>query len=233
MPTRPVGKNRETTNWDNWHMTVHKKYGFAGGKAVGGIVAILMSAGIAFPVTAAKAEPPVWGQSLGGSVRSGPSTRSVRIGSLPEGRRLRIIRNAGARFGGYDWFVIRYRGRIAYQWGGIMCSNRSIRGILETCAASRRAGRGSGAGTGNTGTAVRSTGRSYGGHLRAGTSRTARSLGILREGDKVFIIRDTGARWNNYNWFQIRWRGRVGYQWGGILCADTEITNIYKICGSR
>lgn len=34
---------------------------------------------------------------------------------------------------GYDWFKIEFHGRIGYQWGGIMCSDQAISGILEQC----------------------------------------------------------------------------------------------------
>ena len=197
------------------------------------IAGILAIAGVSIFPVATFAEPPVRGLSLGGVVRDGPSMRGVRLGSLREGQPVRILRNAGARMNGYDWFAIRYRGRIAYQWGGIMCSNRRIRGMYQTCAAYRasRSGRSS-PGSARSG-AVNASGLSYGGHLRAGPSAGTRSLGVLREGNKIHIIRDTGIKWNNYNWFKIRWRGRVGYQWGGIMCADTEISGVYRICGSR
>jgi len=201
-----------------------------------GLLTLAMLALVAGP---ARAEPPVRGLSLGGVVRDGPSMRGVRLGSLREGQSIRILRNAGARMNGYDWFAIRYRGRIAYQWGGIMCSNRRIRGMYQTCAQYRASKRpntrnpGNPGGRPGRGEAVSAPGLSYGGHLRAGPSTRTASRGILREGNKIFIIRDTGIKWNNYNWFQVRWRGRVGYHWGGIMCADTEISGVFRICGSR
>ena len=34
---------------------------------------------------------------------------------------------------GYDWFKIRDGSRIAYQWGGIMCSKAPLAGIYQAC----------------------------------------------------------------------------------------------------
>lgn len=206
-----------------------------GRRRAAGLVAC---SGIVLFATPVFAEPPVGGMSLGGVVRDGPSTRSIRLGALREGQPLRILRNAGARMNGYDWFAIRYRGRIAYQWGGIMCSNRRIRGMYQTCAEYRasRGGRGTPGGSpgdASRGEAVQAPGLTYGGHLRAGPSRFTASRGVLRQGQKIFIIRKSSVRWNGFDWFLVRWRGRVGYHWGGIMCADTEISGVFRICGSR
>ena len=66
-------------------------------------------------------------------MRDGPSMRAIRLGSLPEGRRVRILRNTGVAMNGYDWFAIRFRGRIAYQWGGIMCADTEIAHVYRIC----------------------------------------------------------------------------------------------------
>jgi hypothetical protein len=79
--------------------------------------------------------------------------------------------------------------------------------------------------------ALPAPGKSYGGIVRAGPSRSSARLGALPEGERVMILADTGVTWNDYNWFRIRFRGRVGYQWGGILCARrAPIPGVYKVC---
>jgi hypothetical protein len=75
-------------------------------------------------------------------------------------------------------------------------------------------------------------GRSYGGIVRAGPSRSAALIGTLREREPVTILSDTGVVWNNYRWFRIRFRGgRIGYQWGGILCGRRAlIPGTFRTC---
>ncbi|MEM7692843.1 MAG: SH3 domain-containing protein [Pseudomonadota bacterium] len=69
------------------------------------------------------------------------------------------------------------------------------------------------------------SGRSYGGIVRAGPGLNFNRVTSLGEGAPITLLRDTGVAMNGYNWFEIQYRGgRTGYQWGGILCADTEIT---------
>ena len=42
----------------------------------------------------------------------------------------------------------------------------------------------------------------------------------LRNGDPVRLLEDTRVMMNGYPWYRISYKdGRVGYQWGGILCS--------------
>lgn len=83
-------------------------------------------------------ETPLGGQkarSLGGKLRNGPGTNFSVAGSLAEGTPVSVIANTGVRFDGHDWFEIRHGGGVAYQWGGIMCSDGSaIAGMFGDCA---------------------------------------------------------------------------------------------------
>lgn len=77
---------------------------------------------------------PTSGKSLGGKVRDEASMESQQIGSLYEGNSIMIIGNSGVNMNGYDWFEIEFKGRKAYQWGGIMCSDGvKIAGIYMQC----------------------------------------------------------------------------------------------------
>lgn len=88
----------------------------------------------------AQGDLPREGESLGGNWRAAPSVDGTRLGGLPEGTRLTILRNAGTSFNGYDWFEVEVNGRRGFQWGGILCSNGSrVPGLLETCAGTARA----------------------------------------------------------------------------------------------
>jgi hypothetical protein len=75
---------------------------------------------------------PMPGASLGGIVRARPTQASSKIASLGPGDNVTILARDRA-WDGYDWFLIRFHGRTGYQWGGIMCSQNPIRGILEQC----------------------------------------------------------------------------------------------------
>tara|TARA_R110002020_G_scaffold312586_3_gene528029 strand:- start:913 stop:1557 length:645 start_codon:yes stop_codon:yes gene_type:complete len=75
------------------------------------------------------------GRSLGGRLRSGPGTDYPAAGSLAEGTRVKVVRNSGVRFDGYDWFEIMESGTSAFQWGGILCwDGAPIEGMFGDCA---------------------------------------------------------------------------------------------------
>lgn len=75
------------------------------------------------------------GRSLGGKLRIGPGMNYPQSGSLAEGTWVTILRNAGGRFNGYDWFeVVTDSGIKGFQWGGVMCSNGTLLpGIYQQC----------------------------------------------------------------------------------------------------
>ncbi|WP_461433428.1 DUF4189 domain-containing protein [Hoeflea alexandrii] len=74
-------------------------------------------------------------RSLGGKLRNGPGTNFSAVGSLAEGAPVTVLANTGVRFDGYDWFEIRHGSGVAYQWGGIMCSDGgAIAGMFGDCA---------------------------------------------------------------------------------------------------
>lgn len=74
-------------------------------------------------------------RSLGGKLRNGPGTNFSAVGSLAEGAPVTVQANTGVRFDGYDWFEIRHGSGVAYQWGGIMCSDGgAIAGMFGDCA---------------------------------------------------------------------------------------------------
>ncbi|WP_424983863.1 MliC family protein [Maritalea sp. S77] len=74
-------------------------------------------------------------------------------------------------------------------------------------------------------------GYSYGGKVRSGPSMNHKQVGSLFEGDRILILNGTGAMMNGYEWFKIRYRnGRVGYQWGGIMCSQNPYPTIFRVC---
>lgn len=74
------------------------------------------------------------------------------------------------------------------------------------------------------------SGRSLGGNVRDIPGLDGRQTARLREGERVELIENTGERYQGYDWFKIRHSGGVGYQWGGILCANRRTSGVYEVC---
>jgi hypothetical protein len=78
---------------------------------------------------------PIQARSWGGKVRSGPGPNFGAIGSLQEREPIILLGQSDAPlFQNFPWFKIRFRGRIGYQWGGIICGiDAPIPGAFQTC----------------------------------------------------------------------------------------------------
>ncbi|MEM7216464.1 MAG: DUF4189 domain-containing protein [Pseudomonadota bacterium] len=75
--------------------------------------------------------------------------------------------------------------------------------------------------------------QSLGGKVRGGPGTNFGQIGSLSEGAAVSVIANTGVQFDGYDWFEIRFNGRTGYQWGGIMCSEgTQLPGIYQQCGS-
>ncbi len=72
-------------------------------------------------------------------------------------------------------------------------------------------------------------GRSLGGIMRAGPSQSSARVTSTGEGNELTILA-RGPMWDGYNWFQVRYQGRTGFQWGGIMCSMNPIAGIYQQC---
>lgn len=90
----------------------------------------------------------------------------------------------------------------------------------------------SGAVGGNEGPLLNMAGQSYGGKLRDGPGTNFSQIGSLGEGNRVTIVRNTGVKFNGYDWFEINAGGRTGYHWGGIMCSARPVDGIYQVCGN-
>ena len=73
---------------------------------------------------------------------------------------------------------------------------------------------------------------SWGGIVRNGPGMNHARIALLREGERVTLLYNTGIVWNDYPWFLIRLSdGRLGFQWGGILCQRTvPVEGVYQRC---
>ena len=87
------------------------------------------------PQFQAQARFPHRAKSWGGIVRSGPGVGYRRAASLSNGERITILGQANAPFyQGRPWFKIRYRGRVGYHWGGIICPiGNAVAGTFQVC----------------------------------------------------------------------------------------------------
>ena len=78
---------------------------------------------------------------------------------------------------------------------------------------------------------LRLPGLSYGGKVRGAPGMDGTQIGSLPEGAEVTIVANKGNRMNGFDWFQIEWgaQKRIGYQWGGILCAPgRDVPGMYR-----
>lgn len=73
-------------------------------------------------------------------------------------------------------------------------------------------------------------GRSLGGVVRSKPDMGSRKVASLKEGERIEIVEDTGVSMNGYSWFKIRWKGKTGYHWGGIFCADAALNGVFEVC---
>ena len=73
---------------------------------------------------------------------------------------------------------------------------------------------------------------SWGGNVRSGPSTDYPRIGSLREGDPVVLLKKIRSSGSEFNWFKIAYgNGRIGYQWGGILCGfNKEVRGTFGVC---
>jgi hypothetical protein len=73
---------------------------------------------------------------------------------------------------------------------------------------------------------------SWGGVVRNGPGMEHDRVAVLREGEPVTLLYNTRIMRDGYPWFLIRLRdGRLGFQWGGILCrTGTAVEGVFERC---
>jgi hypothetical protein len=74
--------------------------------------------------------------------------------------------------------------------------------------------------------------KSWGGSVRSGPGIGFRKVGSLAEGEPIVILEEADAPfYQDRPWFRISYRGRTGFQWGGIICPlGTEVPGTYQVC---
>jgi len=83
-------------------------------------------------------------------------------------------------------------------------------------------------------TEVNAPGRSLGGKLREGPGIDYPDIASLPEGMPVILYSNSHVEYDGFEWFRIVLTdGRVGYQWGGILCSEgQELPGLLRMCGA-
>jgi len=73
---------------------------------------------------------------------------------------------------------------------------------------------------------------SMGGKVRSGPGVHFEQIGSLQNGDPVQLLEKTMERAKGFNWYRISYRGgKIGYQWGGVLCSyGNQIDDIHIFC---
>ncbi len=73
--------------------------------------------------------------------------------------------------------------------------------------------------------------KSWGGIVRAGPGQHYRKKASLREGERITLLGPTGEMFQDRPWFKIKYRGRIGYHWGGIVCSVGQyVEGTYQVC---
>ena len=74
--------------------------------------------------------------------------------------------------------------------------------------------------------------RSWGGKVRSGPGADFAAIASLREREPITLLAQSDAPlFQNFPWFKIRFHGRTGYQWGGIICGiDAPIPGAFQTC---
>ena len=56
----------------------------------------------------------------------------------------------------------------------------------------------------------------------------------MPEGARLRIQANTGVKMDGYDWFEFKYNGQTGYQWGGIMCSEGNFTaGMYQECKSN
>ena len=74
--------------------------------------------------------------------------------------------------------------------------------------------------------------KSWGGFVRSGPGMNFPALATLAEREPIELLgRADAPERDGYPWFRIRFRGQVGYQWGGIVCATGgAFPGTFQVC---
>ncbi|QQS11015.1 MAG: SH3 domain-containing protein [Rhodospirillales bacterium] len=74
--------------------------------------------------------------------------------------------------------------------------------------------------------------RSWGGIVRAAPGMGSAAIATLAEREPITVLEVSNAPDHNGSpWFKIRFRGRTGYHWGGIICPiGAKVAGTFEVC---
>ncbi len=172
--------------------------------------------------------------SLGSVARDAPSRDGRKIESLQKGEPVSLLGEAGNYINDFQWFKVRYSDGIeAYIWGGTLCVDTELAGILIDCKryAGKVADNSQSAILGEE--AIVTAKSLFGSKVRQDADSQAKQVASLTEGAPIEIIAETGSFFDGWQWVKIRSTGGIeGFVWGGTICITDgkSIQGVHASC---
>ena len=136
------------------------------------------------------------------AVISHDSSPRITLDSVPSG--------SGAQYSNGNW-VLHVKGKTAL----VGTQGQTDDECKEVAQNTRREGH-------NAGITYPRKAKSWGGIMRSGPGTKFDKLDSIKQGEWVTLLEPTTVQSNSFPWFKIKYRGRTGYQWGGIICSVGE-----------
>jgi hypothetical protein len=84
---------------------------------------------------------------------------------------------------------------------------------------------------GDSGLGLPRDGLTLGGVVREAPDQESSEVASLSGGEPITIISDSGAAFDGYTWYQVRYQGGKGYLWGGAMCVKgTPLAGARDVC---
>jgi uncharacterized protein YecT (DUF1311 family)/membrane-bound inhibitor of C-type lysozyme len=73
--------------------------------------------------------------------------------------------------------------------------------------------------------------KSWGGIVRSGPGQQFARIASLNEGESIIVLQQARQSFQDRPWFKIRFRGRTGYHWAGIICPIGQVVpGTFQVC---
>jgi len=190
---------------------------------------LLITGGPTFSCNSLKSEVIGEAKSLVTIVRSGPNVKFKRIDRLALNEPVELIGESGQYFQEYQWYKIRYgEGQEGYAWGGTMCVETELAGILIGCARHIRNDNQNGR-TSNVPISGKSV---FGSIIRIAPSQNAALAYKIPVGTPLQITSETGNFFETWQWVEVNVSGKgTGFVWGGTICSiDKQLAGVHFGC---
>lgn len=198
--------------------------------AKGDLGLLLITNGPTFSCKSLKSEVIAEAKSLVTIVRAAPDVKSPRLDKLVLSEPVQLIGETGKYFQDYQWYKIRYgEGQEGYGWGGTLCVETELSGILIGCA---RHLKGEGKAVSNTQIAGKSV---FGSLIRRAPNAKAVLIYKISADAPLVVIGETGSFHETWQWVEVSVAGKGnGFVWGGTICTiDKQLSGVHFGCLKR